>query len=621
MIDKYGQRHLVLEASDYRAPGQWRWSLLDETTPVGDHQVNLAPEDACLLHGRRLYHHVRHDTDLDDLLGSEARLVAEVGRCIGDKLLGDLRQELIRHTPALVEVRVPAKARGLHDLPLEIGHVRGEPLITQGVTLVHAPTGAPPLPDKSGVDEPLRALAVFSLPYDEDLLELRAQRKELVELFSGLQAQGRQATLKVLQWRVTEKSLDDAMQQAFGWDVVHFFGHGLVDALVIQQDDGSQARLRYTELRKRLEPTRHRLKLVVLSSCFSAGTPDPGMLPIAEQLAAEFGCAVIGMRYDLGGDFSQRLTRRLYDAMLRLGQPLTRALQWAVKEAAAPPYGSASPPRSVAVPVVYGTRALNLVLAPTVEPPSMRINVPMAYFERQPPSFVGRAREMALADRAITDDASAGVLFYGSPGVGTTACALELAYSHPATFGTLLWHSIDLPGNRIAGALDRLAEHLDGQLEALELRAALREPGKLAARLRLIEAFLRDQVAVLTVIDNVTALLDEPSGQWRDKRWPAIMNALSGGGRSRLLLTGGALPPGLPTGLLPIQIKPMTRREAVLYARGLAPLKPLFHSDPSGLATILTTAAGNPKTIADATLPISGTCDPEYLRIIREFAH
>jgi len=623
-----GQTRLTLEAADCGGPEQWRWVLRDDTGAViGDHEVRLDPTDPQLEAFRRLPRYLRRSVSPDDPIGSEATLVADLGDWIGAQVLGPIGPLLVDHAPAVVELRLDPAARELQYRPLELGHVDGEPLAVSDVTLVHLPATSRRSVVKQ-VDGTVRALAVFSLPHDASLLAVRSQRRELVRLFTRLRAQDRaDVRLRVLQWRVTEAALTDALNTGPGWDVLHFSGHGLVDALVVQDDAGRQVLIGADRVGRLLRRSRHRLKLIVLSSCLSAGAPDPGTVPLAEHLAAEVGCAVVGMRYAVGDDFATVLTRQLYESMLHQQQPLPGAMQLAARAAAAVT-GPGAPPRSVAVPAVFGEPAITLTLQPGAAPRSLATDQPMAHFPPEPRVFEGRAGQMTRASAALTDEDAAGVYLTGPPGIGTTSCALESAYSHAAGFPTLLWHQVDLPGNRIGGSLDRFADDLDRQAPELGLRPTLGSIDALTTQLARIRFLLREEAAVLVVVDNIDPLLTD-TGRWRDDRWGQAIDALSPGGLSRIVLTGTRTPAHLPANITVVPVPPLAPLEAVVVARSLPALRPLLQSGDERLVRILTGAAGVPGQLAAADAALAAGHAPsaaapsavaaEYRRLLRQF--
>jgi len=178
--------------------------------------------------------------------------------------------------------------------------------------------------------------------------------------------------LHVLQYGVTRDRLQNVLQQGEGWDVIHFSGHGLPGALVLEQPDGRTDQVTATDLAQLIQQAGGRLKLVTLSACLSAAatidqtldwlgiTPDtvarrdsPGgpVLPemvkavptVARALTEALGCAVLGMRYAVEDEFAIRLVDGIYDLLLDKGQPLPQAVRLTLNRIA----GTRAPPGPV----------------------------------------------------------------------------------------------------------------------------------------------------------------------------------------------------------------------------------------------------------------------------------
>jgi hypothetical protein len=226
----------------------------------------------------------------------------------------------------------------------------------------------------------------------------------------------------------------------------------------------------------------------------------------------------------------------------------------------------------------------------------------------------------------MAGDDTAGVCFTGPAGIGTTACALETAYSQAASFPTLLWHQVDLPGNRIGGSLERFAEHLDRQAPDLGLRPALHSPDALTTQLAKIRYLLRNEAAVLLVLDNIDPLLTTGGG-WRDDRWGRVLHALSPGGLSRVVLTGTRPPADPPAGVAVVEVPPLAPLEAVVLARAWPGLGPLLRQGDPRLPGILTAAGGTPsRLVAADTALVRGAGPPTasepaaaYTTLVRQF--
>src|SRR5262249_29395973 len=161
---------------------------------------------------------------------------------------------------------------------------------------------------------------------------------------------------------------------------------------------------------------------------------------------------------------------------LRQDRSLPRALHLAVPKALA---GPDAPARSVATAALFGQRATGLLLRPgPVGPMLSTADRPMAAFPPPPQMFVGRTGPLATAAAALVADGVSGVWFTGPAGIGTTACAVELAYGSTHVFGALLWHRVDLVDGTIVGSLEAFAAEVDRQAPELRLAEAVADAGR-----------------------------------------------------------------------------------------------------------------------------------------------
>ena len=121
--------------------------------------------------------------------------------------------------------------------------------------------------DKQPVGDRLRMLAVFSLPDGVGALNLR---KERVAGPAGAahpaRVNNKAIELRVLQYGATRDRLDDALDEAAGWDVVHLSGHGLAGGLVLEKPDGRHDLITSEDLVELLDRGRDQIKLVTLSA-------------------------------------------------------------------------------------------------------------------------------------------------------------------------------------------------------------------------------------------------------------------------------------------------------------------------------------------------------------------
>jgi hypothetical protein len=623
-----------LEVEAFQDPARWRWLLRDPAGAfVEDHQVALDPGCVEYRAMTRLQFATRWHADPKRPLTSEAEFLERVGRWMGEQVFGKVGEAIAELAPVTINVVAPAEASVLLYQPLELAWVDGRPLALQNVSLVLDIGEAPRRrPAKQPIGERLRLLAVFSLPAQEPLLVLRQQRYQLARSLHRVQAARRKAIhLVSLQYGVTRQRLREVLEEGEGWDVLHFSGHGLATQLVLETDSGGPDPMPTGQLLDLLRLARTRLKLLVLSACDSGAAAanetvavrqttqtdaeaDPGppapMAGLAVEAARRLDCAVLGMRYLVGDDFSIALTDHLYDGLLGSGNALPRALQLALPKALAERPEPGNPPLSVATPALFGTRALDLSLDP---PPAQAVDfgvghLKMALFEPEPERFVGRVEPMTTASTVLAADAGySGVLFCGPARAGKTACALELAYRYQDRYPGVAWHQAPTEPSNVAGSLGKLADDLHDQLPGFSMAGALASRAALDRFLpRLTE--LMEQQALLLVVDGIEALLT-PDGRWKDDWWGRVVTALvDHQGLSRLVLSSRRLPAELPARLLAIAIPPLAPIEALLLARQLPRLGdllrgrtdlPMGHAVPV-LAETLAAAHGIPELVVEA---------------------
>lgn len=626
---------------EYQSDTNWRWVLSDARGNfLADQEVALDPSDPVYESFEDLPGRLHH---YEEVLPAE-EVLAELGAWMGAKVFGALGEKLLTYERApacVVRVRVPPDAQNLLFRPFELAHLGGKPLAERGFRFIYtvahepgrSPAGAAPA---AGVGaETLRVLGVFSLPRDASPLNLRQERYRLQQLTRRfVQKRGLAMELRLLQYGATRRLLADVLQEAPGWDVMHFAGHGLQGELVLEHPDGTADRIDADELAELLRPAGARLKLLTLSACYSGAAdlraaraqvgietpptreaetaqaapapPAASLLPsLGQRLAEELGCAVLAMRYPVLDDFASELALTLYDRLLEKKQPLPQALQLALADSLSPARAPFRPDFSRLTPVLFGARAADLRLQAPPRPPSFA-PPPTGLFDFPPlpERFVGRLMPMLRARQALAPESGqTGVLFYGMAGAGKTACALELAYGYDAAerFTAFVWHKAPEEGHDIADALTRFAISMENQLPGLELVGLIDNPEDFRRKaLPRLRALLQSN-AVLLVLDNLEGLLT-PRGDWRDPRWGELLGVLLGhDGLSRLVLTS-RLPPntlGNHPRLHPEAVHALSFQESVLLARQLPNLEDLFKgAEGRGkLRRILRSAQGHPKLL------------------------
>ena len=555
----------------------WRWVLSEPGGAfLADHQVRLVASEPGYEAFTDLDGYLRWRADPEDRVASEAVLVAEVGRWIGERVFGAVGRALAARAPAVVRVVVPEPARVVAFRPLELAVVEGRPLAVQGVTLVMQ-VGGKPAGGKRPVGERLRVLGLFSLPEGGGAaLNLRRERFELARLVHEVaEVTARGVELRVLQYGVTRDRLRTVMRDGPGWDVVHISGHGGRGAFVLEHPDGSPDPVSSSELVDLLAPSARQIKLVTASACSSAeltarehlqllglappvrddpaggvvstaagpapteGEQASELVPVlAAALVDRLDCAVLAMRFPVVDDFAIALNKELYTLLIGQGQPLAAALGIALPDLVAGPVSPACPALSAGTPALFGARAVDLVLE---APPGAPLvfdteRTKLAGFRDQPERFVGRVGVMVRANAALAERSGfSGVLFHGMAGAGKTACALELAYTQEDNFRVLAWYKAPDEGHDITTALTDLAVVLESKLPRLKLAHLLDDTDTLQAFLPTLTEFA-ERSRVLVVIDNIESLLTD-SGEWRDARWGLLIGALT---RPRRPVPGGA---------------------------------------------------------------------------------
>jgi CHAT domain len=629
---------LRLEIRDFADANRWRWVLTNARGQfLADHDVRLdraswQREAFSDLHG-----YLRWHVAPDRWVEQEAMVVARVGDWIGEHVFGRVGPALVKQRPATVRVVVPREAAQLMFAPLELGHVEGKPIAVQGVTLVMECVAENAVGRSAApVGDRLRVLGLFSLPAVGRPLNLRKERCAFMAMFDQLGSVDRAVDVRVLQYGATRQRLRDVLEEGGGWDLIHVSGHGTLGDLLLEKEDGSPDPVTADDLVDMLDLARER---VTVSACWSAAPtlaeqrrllqlPEPKVshaarveprrasdsrpdqhqaAALASALAERLPCAVPAMRYPVADDFAIALTTKLYDLLASKGRPLPQALGMALKD----PHGIATPPTagcpalSVATPALFGAPALDLRLrAPqrSIEVSFDTRMLKLPGFPPPPDRFVGRTAVMARA--------SAGVLLYGMPGSGKTACALELACSHEHAFERLVWFKAPGEGLDIADALPAFGLALEMGLPGLQVVHLLDDVTRLAVFLPSLTE-LCERRRVLIMVDNIESLLTE-GGQWRDRRWESLVAALCGhAGLGRVVLTSRRRPGSLDSRMRTAPVGALSLDEALLVSRELRHLSAMIGGTLPGLdpdvarrmaLRVLEVAQGHPKLLelADA---------------------
>ncbi|WP_322763370.1 CHAT domain-containing protein [Frankia sp. Cr2] len=606
---------LVLEVRRFDGPAHWYWTLTDlDGRVLTDHEVSLDPAADEYQAFTRLERHLALHADPTRPLAGETEILDRVGRWIGAHVFGPIGPAIIERVergPLTVEVRVPddpPEARQLLFRPLELAVIGEQPLARCDVSLVMVPPGPPACGGRRPVQGALRMLAVFSLPDTEQALALREQRRALTRQLHTIRARYSKAIdLHILQYGATRDRLRALLEDGDGWDVIHISGHGRLDAVILEQPGGGSDPVGADELVAMLRVARDRLKLLVLSSCNSAAAPRALPPVLAEEAVRRLGCAVLAMRYRVDDDFSTTLTGHLYDRMFGAGQSLPRALQLALPRALGDRPTPGTSPLSVAVPALFGACCVDLTLRPPDAPPATFTTArqTMVHFPPEPERVIGRSGLLHRAAAALTTTPGpVGLLLTGPAGIGTSTCAVELAYAHEYEFAAHAWYRPPHGETRLDRILTAFAECLDRQLPGLDMAAETGNSQRLHAFLPHLTE-LMERNAILVVIDAVDGLLGQHA-QWRDPNWEQIIHALLGhDGLSRVILTARRVPAGLSHRVHAETVPPLSPRESVLLARYLPTVGTLMKGHAAlppatvkaTVGALLTRAAGNPATL------------------------
>ena len=621
---------LCLLAKDYKNAACWRWVL---STPDGqvlvEHEVRLDPGCSEFEAFADLAGYLRIHVIPDRRAEDEARIVTEVGEWIGTHVFGPVAPIIVAASPVTVRVVFSQGADELLLRPLELAHVNGTPVALQGVTLVMQPSGEDTDGTVAPVGQRLRVLGLFSLPTGQKALNLRQERQALVHMFSAT-ATGMDRDVRILQYGVTRARLKEVLAEPEGWDLIHISGHGAPGELLLEREDGSPDPIASAELASLLGLARGRPKLVTVLACWSAAAARREILGLprgedsdadadgpgqearrpAAVLAADLanlGCAVLAMRYPVTDDFAIALSADLYRRLLS-GASLPQALGAALKEIVPTSPTAAYPAMSVACPALLGASAARLRLPAPKRSGSrphesqQQVISEVAPLER----FVGRTQVMTAASAALAPRSGmTGVLLYGMPGGGKTACARELAYTHQHAFDGLVWFKAPDDGREAIDSLGDFALQLERALPGFQIRHLLDHADGLAAALPELTQRC-EQRRLVIVIDNAESLLAE-DGQWLDARWHQVISAMCAhSGLSRVVLTSRRRPTGLDLRVVAIPVGALDLDEALLLARELPHLAKLLDGRAAGLDAarsrklardVLNTAQGHPKLL------------------------
>jgi hypothetical protein len=240
----------LLDVETHAADRRARLRLLDENeVHLGAHEVALADHPAAMWSG--LFDTRRHVARMRGVESPEAQLVA-LGRFLGEGVLGDeiagkLAEGVAQRT---VLVRLPDPtddrlAAAFARVPWEIARAKGVSgtLLDRNVVVRAVPAGTAAGADatievKAG--EAVRVLLVFAEAPGSQALAARLERERLLDLFYGEVLPKRDVVVDVLCHGVTRGRLREQVRSRGGYHVVHWSGHGHVDALEMAREEGEK---------------------------------------------------------------------------------------------------------------------------------------------------------------------------------------------------------------------------------------------------------------------------------------------------------------------------------------------------------------------------------------------
>ena len=561
-----------LSVLDYQNDGVWCWQLSDaDGTVLAEHEVRLDRGGTEFRLLTDLYRNLwRLEADPGRRARSEQTLLSRVGRYIAGQVFGPVHGAIAMRAPVTVRVAVPPAAVGLLAMPLELADGGKGPLALNGTVFCYQPGTQAESDDEAGPPDQVRVLAVFALPETSSALGLVQERRALVQVLQDdPAAHGMSpADLRVLQYGATRDSVQTALADAEGWDVIHLAGHGGPGRLYLEDAQGGSEPVETAELLDWL-PNRGRTRLVVLSACESGVAraarvvgarrrPPPQAVTagattaLGYEVARRLGCTVLATRYPVDDQFSVTLGRMWYQALTRDGRSADEAIREILPQAlqAAP-----ATPLSLATTILLG-------------PPGTQVPLPgrrstdgggaaaaprRPALARVPPetaSFIGRTALLSKVGSALAQDPGpGGLMLLGMPGIGKTAAAAEAVHRYGTGFESVIWHR----ATRRDSARS-LARALAGQVTA---------PGADPDVAAISDAVRAGDL--LLVVDDAQLLLDE-RGSWRGELGTLIVTLSAPGSRSRLILAADRPLPALSS-VISYPVPMLSRSESEWLAR------------------------------------------------------
>jgi tetratricopeptide (TPR) repeat protein len=413
---------------------------------------------------------------------SEGALVRELGTFLGGTVLGEqiLRGLATGIGQRTLRVHLPGPQAGslaaaFGRVPWEIARAAADsPSLGEMNVLVRVLAGTDDPshePLSLALNDSLRVLAVFAEAPGSRPLAMRLEHQQLLHLFHREVFPRRRVKVDVLCHGVTRERLVRRIEDAGGYHVLHWSGHGHLNLLELYGGGNEPDRLTGQELADLFARSGGYVpRLVFLSACHSGdllnirdwaafralvegqerrsehelgvAVAEPPRPPLQEEPSytgtahalLEAGIpTVVAMRYEVGPDYARDLASAFYQRLLGDERPkradealnqARRALFQAARDGKALGYDACDH----ATPVLYGAADPGLPAADgQTEPPV--VHPPLATAELQPhQDFVGRTWELASLGSSWLDgqDQRPVAVIRGLGGLGKTALAAEV---------------------------------------------------------------------------------------------------------------------------------------------------------------------------------------------------
>jgi CHAT domain-containing protein len=183
---------------------------------------------------------------------------------------------------------------------------------------------------------PLQILGMVARPANSpslnlDPIDAEGEQVELKKAIQELESQGKIEVHWTLSGR--QPDLEDAMTRSKNpWNVFHFIGHGGFDTevgegyLVIQEEDGTEPDLLYSDTLKGILVGPNGPQLVVLNSCKGAYSQSGDVFSSTAAALVLAGIpAAVAMQFVVGDDMAKKFTKYFYKYLAE-GQSLADAV-------------------------------------------------------------------------------------------------------------------------------------------------------------------------------------------------------------------------------------------------------------------------------------------------------